>query len=113
MIHNGMDMTLDLSAVASSDMQRLVTFPGDNYTFTFALPEHERDQTALFLNATGYYLEWIRGDWLAGKDERKLRGLLREDKETWATLAREFKAVEAEMETIFWNSKYAKHDQFR
>jgi hypothetical protein len=51
-------------------------------------------------------MEWIRSDWLSGKDPKKIRRLLSGNKATWQSLAREYKAVEPEMESIFWNSKF-------
>jgi hypothetical protein len=93
--------------IADDDEQYLVTFPGDEYMLEFRLPQTNSDEEhELFVAAKGYYMEWIRSDWLSGKDPKKIRRLLSGNKATWQSLAREYKAVEPEMESIFWNSKF-------
>lgn len=93
--------------LVADDEKYLVTFPGDEYMLEYEMPildkgrEHE-----LFIASKGYYLEWIRSDWLADKDPKKIKRLLMGNKATWHSLARTYKEVESEMESIFWNSKY-------
>ena len=91
-----------------SDNNYLVSFPGDEFNLTFALPSvNSEEEYELFLNSQGYYLEWIRRAWLEGKNLKKLKGLLNNDRSVWAELAQEYKTVESEMESVFWNSKYS------
>ncbi|MEZ5033121.1 MAG: hypothetical protein R2787_17165 [Saprospiraceae bacterium] len=91
------------------DQQALVTFPGDVYQIQFDLPDLPAGQQyELFLLSKGYYLEWIRKEWLADKNLPRLKRLLLRDNQTWQELAREYKAVEEDMEQVFWNSKYTR-----
>lgn len=94
--------------VNSDDEQYLVSFPGDEFNFSFEMPEL-KDQFSheLFLSVKGYYLEWIRQAWLDEKQPEKLKKMLLNDKATWVDLAREYKSMEYDMESVFWNSKYS------
>ena len=92
------------SKLKGVDNTYLSTFPGDEYELIFELPEGQNHQ--LFLSSTGYYLEWLRKEWLEEKDIPKLKKLIRGDKRTWEEVARDFKEVEAQMESDFWSSKY-------
>ncbi len=93
--------------IITDDDSYLVSLPGNEYTFQFELPGlPENTEYELFLSSKGYYLEWVRSEWLQNKDLVKLRKMLLNDKQTWNELAREFKTKEHEMETVFWNSKY-------
>jgi hypothetical protein len=80
--------------------RHLVTGPGDAYDLVFHVPL-DRHDARFFLDATGYYYEWMRGEWLDERDPLRLalfrywpRALLRR-------LAPEFKAREAHMEEMF------------
>jgi hypothetical protein len=85
----------------------LVTYPGDSYTLTYRLPgDFERYE--LFLESRGYYIEWIRKEWLAEEDPQKLAQLLFNPEEAFRALAPEYKKVESEMEDLFWGSRYAR-----
>ena len=90
------------------DKNYLYSFPGDVYDLFFELPQTENENYTheLFLSVKGYYIEWIREDWLAGKNKMKLEKMLLNDKATWKLLAREYKVYESEMEDLFWSSKY-------
>lgn len=95
--------------VNKDDKEYLISMPGNEFKFHFDLPQTEEDQVnELFLSTKGYYLEWMRNEWLADKNIPKLKKMMRYDKATWRDLAREFKTMEHEMETVFWNSKYSK-----
>ena len=85
----------------------LTTFPGDQYTLIFDVP-HDSQHYEFFLESRGYYLEWIRQEWL--KEENLSRAaLLFSDPETaLRTLAPAFKKIEPDMEKLFWRSRYAK-----
>ena len=98
-----------LGEIESDDDRYLISFPGDEFRFSFKLPEIEKEREwELFLSSKGYYLEWIRQEWLEGKDLLKLQKMILNDPQTWRELAKEFKSMEAEMEHVFWNSKYSR-----
>ncbi len=42
----------------------IVTLPGDAYQLAYRLPEHP-ERYELFLESRGYYLEWMRREWMA------------------------------------------------
>lgn len=100
--------TSDLS-VSSNDMSKKITFPltswpGDEYKIHYNIPqEHEKYQ--VFLSAEGYYLEWMRSEWLQDKNLKKLTQLLL-DPESWLKAETEnYKRYESQMEEEFENSK--------
>jgi hypothetical protein len=87
--------------------RHLVTGPGDAYDLVFHVPP-DRHDARFFLDATGYYYEWMRGEWLDERDPLRValfrywpRALLRR-------LAPEFKAREAHMEEMFWASRFGR-----
>jgi len=84
----------------------LVAFPGDVHTLTYRLPD-DFVEYELFLESRGYYLEWIRDEWLEEEDPRMLALMLFSPEEALRTLAPEFKRIEKEMEDLFWGSRYA------
>ena len=95
-----------LKSITKDDDEYLYTFSGDQYLLDFELPAIKKDQTnELFVYSKGYYLEWMRKEWLWEKDITKFTKMMLMNKKTWRSLAREFKAVEGDMENTFWNSK--------
>lgn len=94
--------------IECDDENYLISFPGDNFDLYFNLPQLEKANSGyeLFLSTKGYYLEWMREEWLAGKNTAKLEKMLLNDKETWKSLAQEYKIYEDQMEKVFWSSKY-------
>ncbi len=83
----------------------LVTFPGDNYLLNYKLPA-DFNNYELFMESQGYYLEWMRNEWLAEENPGKVYQMLFNPKQYYKDLAPRFKNVEAEMEETFWSSKY-------
>lgn len=83
----------------------LVTFPGDKYFLNYKLPENINDYD-YFLESQGYYLEWIRGEWLTEEDNSKVYQMFLNPKQYFKDLAPQFKKIELEMEETFWSSKY-------
>lgn len=82
----------------------LVTVPGDAHRIWFTVPDggdHE-----LFLDTRGYYYEWMRGSWLEEEDDGLAASILFEQREALKRMAPGFKAVEAEMEHLFWSSRF-------
>jgi hypothetical protein len=85
----------------------LTTFPGDRYTMHYELPGH--DEYDLFVEARGYYLEWIRKEWLKEENPAALAEMFLAPDRAMTRLAPEFKRVEGSMENQFWNSRYERH----
>jgi hypothetical protein len=86
----------------------LVTFPGDEYTLQYALPDSPQ-KYELFLESRGYYLEWMRKEWLAEENLPRAAAMFRDPARAMRDLAPAFKKQEAKMEEAFWNSRYVRH----
>jgi hypothetical protein len=85
----------------------LVTLPGDIYRLEYALPLKTAEYE-LFLESRGYYLEWIRKEWIAEQNPILLAQMFFDPQEALRRLAPEFKRLEPTMEDSFWRSRYAK-----
>ena len=85
----------------------LTTLPGDVYTYTFQLPSNAA-RHELFLESQGYYLEWMREEWLAEENAARALQLVLNPEQLLRDIAPEFKKQEAGMEALFWGSKYAR-----
>jgi hypothetical protein len=83
----------------------LTTFPGDRYTLSFRLPD-EPDRCEIFLESRGYYLEWMREEWLPERNPSLAMAMFRNPRKALHTLAPGFKRIEAGMEEDFWRSRY-------
>ena len=104
--NSGQDDAMALAALLDP-AKTLVTQPGDEYTLSYELPPHP-ETYELFLESRGYYLEWIRAEWMAEQDHARLAGLFMNPHQALRKMAREFKDVEPDMEDQFWGSKYAR-----
>jgi hypothetical protein len=94
------------SLAALLDPERtLVTLPGDELVIRYRLPENPSSHE-LFLEATGYYLEWMRQEWLAEEDRGLAARMLLDPAGALRFLAPAFKELEPEMEAHFWSSRY-------
>jgi hypothetical protein len=82
----------------------LITLPGDKYLLKFNLPKNNTEYD-YFLYSKGYYLEWMRQSWLAGKDLIKLNMMFDNPKLYLKMVAKDYKNYEYQMEEDFWNSK--------
>jgi len=102
--YTGADNPGLVGSLLDDDERYVVSFPGDVYEMGFLLPA-EKNSYELFLLAKGYYLEWIREDWLKGKDIGRLRKIAMDDKKAWEELSLEYKLNESGMEEVFWDSK--------
>ena len=85
----------------------LATLPGDAYTLSYRLPE-EFDRYELFLETRGYYLEWMRSEWLAEEDRGRAAEMLLDPRAALRRLAPAYKRQEAGMDSVFWRSRYAR-----
>jgi hypothetical protein len=83
----------------------LVTYPGDRYFLNYKLPS-DFTEYELFMVSQGYYLEWMRNEWLGEENSAKVYQMFLNPKQYYKDLAPQFKKVEAEMEETFWSSKY-------
>ncbi len=86
-----------------SDDKYLISMPGDSYKLNFELPR-EADYE-LFLYTKGYYLEWMRENWLKDKNLWKLRQMFENPKQYLRSELKNYKEYEKTMEQEFWNSK--------
>lgn len=92
-----------LSQIKSSD-EYLVSMPGSEYKFNFMFPD-ANTYYELFLYSKGYYLEWMREQWIKDKDLLKLKKLLNNPKKYLHDEAKVYKLYENTMEQQFWNSR--------
>ncbi|KAB2847066.1 MAG: hypothetical protein F9K42_10710 [Ignavibacterium sp.] len=83
----------------------LVTYPGDEYLLNYKLPE-DFNNYELFIEPQGYYLEWMRNEWLAEENPDKVYQMFFNPQKYYKDLVPQFKKVEADMEETFWSSKY-------
>lgn len=83
----------------------VTTLPGDELRLRYELPDGDLE---LFLDAEGYYLEWMREEWLAEESAARLALLLYQPALALRLLAPEFKEVEPVIEQAFWSSRYAR-----
>ena len=103
------DGAADANALAllTDPAQALTTLPGDTYALVYDLPR-ENDTYQVFLESRGYYLEWMREEWMHEENPAFLAELFFDPDAALKRLAPEFKRVEPGMEQAFWGSRYAK-----
>lgn len=94
----------DALILLNDTTQYLVTYPGDNYFLNYKLPS--KNKYEYFLNSKGYYLEWMRDEWLAEQDLQKLRFMFAFPGSFMRKTAKDFKKIESSMEENFWGSRY-------
>ena len=85
--------------------ESLVTYPGDRYTLVYQLPGDAREYE-LFLDTRGYYLEWMREEWIAETNAARAAAMFLDPVGTLKRLAPAYKQVEAQLDSAFWRSKY-------
>ena len=85
--------------------QSLVTYPGDRYTLVYRLPG-DAEGYELFLDTRGYYLEWMREEWIAETNAGKAAAMFLDPVGSLKRLAPAYKQVEAQLDSAFWRSKY-------
>jgi len=94
-------------AAFGDSAKAVTTLPGDIYTFYYQIPK-TADEYEFFLESRGYYLEWIRKEWIREENPEFLAQIFFDPKQALKRLAPEFKRIESKMETYFWRSRYAK-----
>lgn len=82
----------------------VVTYPGD--IFTIHYPEVFQHDKEYFIESRGYYLEWIREDWLKHQDIQLAKKIFTNPRAYLKRMTPAYKAIEPEMEEVFWNSRY-------
>jgi hypothetical protein len=85
----------------------LVTMPGDVYSLGYELPG-DFGHYELFVETQGYYLEWMRDSWLGEKNLGKARMIFTDTARFLKEMAPAYKKVEAQMDNVFWRSRYEK-----
>ncbi|HUS30366.1 MAG TPA: hypothetical protein VMZ53_17780 [Kofleriaceae bacterium] len=85
----------------------IITLPGDRYELEYTLPATDAAYE-LFLDSRGYYLEWMRDEWLADQNTLSAIKLFADPEAMLRELAPAYKRVEPHMEEIFWRSRYAR-----
>lgn len=105
-IRNGRQDSAALACLLD-EAKALITLPGDTVQLKYELPPTP-DSYEFFLESRGYYLEWMRENWLAQENQQMATNILFNSSVALKTLAPEYKRVEAQMEEYFWNSRYAK-----
>jgi hypothetical protein len=94
-------------ALLADSSGALTTYPGDEYTLTYQLPD-DFARYELFLESRGYYLEWLREEWMAEESPARAAMMLFDPETALRELAPEFKKHEADMESSFWRSRYVR-----
>ncbi len=84
----------------------LHTYPGDEIVLVFDVSQGGLDTVGFFLESEGYYYEWMRPEWLEEEDPVMAARSLSRPHEMFRELAPEFKAREAGMEELFWQSRF-------
>jgi hypothetical protein len=90
----------------SEDVNPLITLPGDKYELKYKLPNDCSFQ--FFIETKGYYIEWMREEWLAEENLRKAAFAFQFPGLFMRKAAPEFKKAEPLMEKIFWESRYVR-----
>ncbi len=85
----------------------LTSLPGDTFTIVYRLPQ-QFDRYELFLDTRGYYLEWMRNEWLAEENRARAARMLLDPHGALRELAAAYSRQEAGMDSVFWRSRYAR-----
>jgi len=91
-----------LQKLADPDKQ-LLSMPGDEFRLVYQMPD--ASDYALFLSSKGYYIQWMRDNWMNMKDMRKLRLMITQPATYLRNEAAAYKSYEAAMEDAFWTSR--------
>jgi hypothetical protein len=84
----------------------IVTMPGDSYELGYVLPAGREYE--LFLDSRGYYIEWMRGEWLREEQPLSALRMLLDPAQMLKDLAPIYKQLEPNAEAVFWRSRYAR-----
>ncbi|MBX2965291.1 MAG: hypothetical protein KF845_04035 [Cyclobacteriaceae bacterium] len=92
-----------LQQLRSAD-KLLISMPGNAYKINFTMPVADADYE-LFLYTKGYYLEWMRAQWIKDKNFDALKKMVFNPGEFLKEEALDYKHYETTMEQQFWSSK--------
>ena len=95
-------------AILQSGTSHLVSMPGDKWILKYELPE-DYPNYEILLDTKGYYLEWMRKEWLAETNAEKAAFMFAFPALFLKQEAPIFKQLEPSMENTFWSSKYVRH----
>lgn len=95
----------EVLAVLLDPDRQLVHFPGDQHTLRFDLPETPTGEWELFVESRGYYIEWMRNQWMSEHDPERVAAFIRHPGAALRAMAPAYKAIEPEAERIFWESR--------
>lgn len=98
----------DLLRKLVDSTELLVTFPGDVYGLHYRFP-FAAETWELFLEGQGYYLEWMREQWLEEKNTAKLRQMFMQPARYLKSETAAYKKYETTMEEAFWGSRIEKN----
>lgn len=104
-VRNGRRGAEDARRKLIDPAESLVTYPGDRYSLMYDLPS-DASGYELFLDTRGYYLEWMRDEWIAETNLARAISMFLDPAGSLRRLAPEYKRVEAQMDSAFWRSKY-------
>ncbi len=85
----------------------LISLPGDRFDLVYTMPDPALTYE-VFLDSRGYYLEWMRNEWLAEEDPAMAALMFLRPQLALSYLAPKFKELEPTMEAQFWGSRYAR-----
>lgn len=83
--------------------KQLLSMPGDEFRLVYQMPD--ASDYALYLSSRGYYIQWMRDNWVNMKDMRKLRLMITQPATYLRNEAAAYKSYEAAMEDAFWTSR--------
>jgi hypothetical protein len=84
--------------------KHLISMPGDYFELEYQLPDEDQNY-ALHLYSQGYYMEWMRQEWLADKNLLKLNQMMNHPARYLRREAEAYKEYEKVMEDVFWSSQ--------
>jgi len=96
------------ATILNDSSKYLVTLPGERYMAYYMLPEEEL-QFEYYLLSKGYYLEWMREEWLEEENRQMISTLFLRPNKYLKEMAPKFKKVEPFIDNIFWNTKIQTH----
>jgi hypothetical protein len=97
-----------LHSILVDDENMLVNFPGTCYTLIFDVPP--MNNFSLFLYSRGYYVEWMRNEWLKEENPKMVNMILKHPQKWLKVMAPLYKGIENQMESLFWTSKYTNNE---
>lgn len=84
--------------------KHLISLPGDFFELEYDLPDPNQ-KYALHLYSKGYYMEWMRNEWLGDKNLLKLNQMMNHPRRYLKREAEAYKEYELVMEEVFWSSQ--------